>query len=75
MGIKKKLSRHLNEQKMFSKNHITALDGIRGVSVLCVILAHHVRFPLAFLAMDCFFVLSGFFINKKTLKIAFTVFL
>lgn len=50
-------------QKPFYKNHLTALDGIRGVSVLCVILAHHVRFPLAFLAMDCFFVLSGFLIT------------
>jgi len=50
-------------QKPFYKNHFTALDGIRGVSLLCVILAHHVRLPLAFLAMDCFFVLSGFLIT------------
>jgi len=50
-------------QKPFYKNHFTALDGIRGVSLLCLILAHHVRLPLAFLAMDCFFVLSGFLIT------------
>jgi peptidoglycan/LPS O-acetylase OafA/YrhL len=49
----------------FRKNtHIPALDGIRGIAMLTVILYHFFLFPYAaWYSIDSFFVLSGFLIT------------
>ncbi|WP_257458385.1 acyltransferase family protein [Archangium lipolyticum] len=52
-----------------SFRHYAALDGVRGLAVLAVVL-HHVtaRVPGGFLGVDVFFVLSGFLITTLLLK-------
>ena len=55
----------------FRSQHVPALDGIRGIAIILVII-HHQLIPLSlkggFLGVDLFFVLSGFLITGLLLK-------
>jgi peptidoglycan/LPS O-acetylase OafA/YrhL len=50
------------------KGHLTALDGVRGLGLIAVIAGHANIFPLAWPAIELFFVLSGHFITRILLK-------
>ena len=47
-----------------SLKHIPAFDGMRALSVIAVILSHLGLFGWGWLAVQCFFVLSGFLITS-----------
>jgi peptidoglycan/LPS O-acetylase OafA/YrhL len=51
-----------------SARYEPALDGVRGVAILCVILHHARLLPGGFLGVDAFFVLSGFLITSLLLQ-------
>src|SRR5580658_2055432 len=44
-------------------HHIDSFDGIRGIAVLMVLLAHGTWFKSGWAGVDLFFVLSGFLIT------------
>jgi peptidoglycan/LPS O-acetylase OafA/YrhL len=50
--------------------HLTALDGLRGLAVMAVILYHFVPWlmPGGFLGVDAFFVVSGFLIARLLVR-------
>jgi len=49
--------------KLFYKNHFKALDGLRGLAILSVLICHHIPFACGWFGLDVFFVLSGFLIT------------
>lgn len=57
------------DSRNFTLRYNPALDGLRGVAILLVVLSHaHVPlFDGAFLGVDLFFVLSGFLITSLLL--------
>ena len=56
--------------RQFSSNYIPALDGIRGIAILLVMLFHvgNPIFKGGFIGVDVFFVLSGFLITSLLLN-------
>lgn len=46
-----------------SNTNIPELDGVRGLAIILVICFHCFRFPLGWIGVDLFFVLSGFLIT------------
>ena len=51
----------------FRLGHVLALDGMRGLAVIAVILYHSGFLPGGYLGVDVFFVLSGFLITSLLL--------
>src|SRR5438094_9466790 len=52
----------------FRLGHVLALDGMRGLAVIAVILYHSGFLPGGYLGVDVFFVLSGFLITSLLLN-------
>ena len=50
------------------EQRITQLDGLRALAVLAVFLHHAYHFPLLWMGVDLFFILSGFLITGILLK-------
>ena len=51
------------ERSAAVSGRILQLDGLRAVAILSVLVAHTLHFPLAWVGVDIFFVLSGFLIT------------
>jgi peptidoglycan/LPS O-acetylase OafA/YrhL len=56
------------EQDPGRRQHLAALDGLRGVAILGVLLFHTGHLPGGFLAVDLFFALSGYLITDLLLR-------
>ncbi|MBB2940109.1 peptidoglycan/LPS O-acetylase OafA/YrhL [Amycolatopsis bartoniae] len=56
----------------FVRAHLPALDGVRGVAILGVLLFHSGVLPGGFLGVDLFFALSGYLITGQLLREAGT---
>lgn len=54
----------VQDSRRFRLGYHPALDGIRGVSILAVMVYHSGLIPGGFLGVDVFFVLSGFLITR-----------
>ncbi|MFC5283920.1 acyltransferase family protein [Pedobacter alpinus] len=51
-----------------AKTYIPALDGLRGIAILLVILFHTFHFMFGWCGVDLFFILSGFLITGSLLE-------
>jgi len=51
-----------------SRKRVPALDGVRGIAILAVMLHHLFHAPLLWMGVDLFFVLSGFLITTILLR-------
>ena len=52
----------------FHLTYIPALDGLRGIAILAVVLFHSAFFPGGYFGVDVFFVLSGFLITSLIMR-------
>jgi len=57
------------ENSVFARNHYPGLDALRGLAILLVLFFHYFSFPLGWIGVDLFFVLSGFLITKTLLEL------
>lgn len=57
------------ENKPFHKKHYPGLDALRGVAILLVVFFHYFAFPIGWIGVDLFFVLSGFLITQTLLEL------
>src|SRR5258708_1465674 len=56
------------EEPKRTLTHLPALDGLRGLAVIGVLLFHDNRLKGGYLGVDLFFVLSGFLITSLLLQ-------
>ena len=54
------------------ERRITQLDGLRAFAFLAVFLRHAIKFPLGWVGVDVFFVLSGYLITRNLLGLRAT---
>lgn len=55
--------RSLGYRSLIGGHHLRALDGLRGVAILAVLLQHAGVLPVGWLGVDLFFALSGYLIT------------
>ena len=55
-------------ESVMASRHLPALDGVRAISVIAVIMSHAGLAPIGSLGVNVFFVLSGFLITWLLLK-------
>ena len=51
-----------------TRKRVPALDGVRGIAIIAVMVHHYLHAPLLWIGVDLFFVLSGFLITSILLR-------